>query len=217
MAIFLNVSCLWCRQRERTHIFLVALFVIRGYLGLLRPSRSSSTLWSLLRGWSVSLLEYFVKNWTWCIVFEGWRVFSGNVNMAKDLRTSLVYQHTTAKKKRNEVDSRGQNLSGEDNTCLVDCLEIPWMIDCFCLFCFYMFELLLLIQKMTCFLSSKRKSQNCRHYRYIVRWHSCLVVNKNALLGFLSVCHVLFRGKTRSLGNIILWKAITVHEVRNDN
>ena len=33
------------------------------------------------------------------------------------------------------------------------------MIDCFCLFCFYMFELLLLIQKMTCFLSSKRKSQ----------------------------------------------------------
>ena len=33
------------------------------------------------------------------------------------------------------------------------------MIDSFCLFCFYMFELLLLIQKMTCFLSSKRKSQ----------------------------------------------------------
>ena len=33
------------------------------------------------------------------------------------------------------------------------------MIDCFCLFCFYMFELVLLIQKMACFLSSKRKSQ----------------------------------------------------------
>ena len=98
MAIVLNVSCLWCRQRERTHTLLVALFVIRGYLGFLRPSRSSSTLWSLLRGWSVSLLVYFVKNWTWVIVFEGWRVFFGNVNMAKDSRTSLVYQHTTAEK-----------------------------------------------------------------------------------------------------------------------
>ena len=43
----------------------------------------SSTLWSLLRGWSVSLLEYFVNNWTWVIVFEGWRVFFGNVNIAK--------------------------------------------------------------------------------------------------------------------------------------
>ena len=32
------------------------------------------------------------------------------------------------------------------------------MIDCFCLFCFYMIELLLLIQKMAFFLSSKRKS-----------------------------------------------------------
>ena len=31
-----------------------------------------------------------------------------------------------------------------------------------------------------------------------------LVVNKNALLAFHSVCDVLFRGKTRSLGNIIL-------------
>ena len=98
MAIFLNVPCPWCRQREGTHTLLVALFVIRGYLGLLRPSRSSSTLWSLLRGWSVSLLEYFVKNWTWVIVFEGCRVFFGNVNMPKDLRTSLVHQHTTAKK-----------------------------------------------------------------------------------------------------------------------
>ena len=33
------------------------------------------------------------------------------------------------------------------------------MIDCFCLFCFYMFELRLLIHEMTFFLSRKRKSQ----------------------------------------------------------
>ena len=33
------------------------------------------------------------------------------------------------------------------------------MIDCFCLFCFYMFELLLLNHVMTFFLLSKRKSQ----------------------------------------------------------
>ena len=83
VAIFLNVSCLWWHQRERTHTLLVALFVIRGYLGFLRPSRSRFTVWCLLRGWSVSLLEYFVKNWTWVIVFERWRVFFVNVNMAK--------------------------------------------------------------------------------------------------------------------------------------
>ena len=112
MAIFLNVPCPWCRQREGTHTLLVALFVIRGYLGLLRPSRSSSTLWSLLRGWSVSLLEYFVKNWTWVIVFEGWRVFFGNVNMARDLRTSLVHQHTTAKKTELGRLSRSKSVGG---------------------------------------------------------------------------------------------------------
>ena len=31
-----------------------------------------------------------------------------------------------------------------------------------------------------------------------------LVVNKNALLAFHGVCHVLFRDKTRSLGNKML-------------
>ena len=33
------------------------------------------------------------------------------------------------------------------------------MIDCFCLFCFYMIEFVLLIHVMTFFLSRKRKSQ----------------------------------------------------------
>ena len=152
MAIFLNVSCLWWRQRERTHTLLVALFVIRGYLGFLRPSRSSSTLWPLLRGWSVSLLEYFVKNWTWVIVFEGWRVFFGNVG----LRTSLVYQHTTAKNKGLGRLSRSKSV--EERIILAWLTAWKYLeIDCFCLFCFYMFELLLLIQKMTCFLYAKVK------------------------------------------------------------
>ena len=44
-----------------------------------------------------------------------------------------------------------------------------------------------------------------------------LVVNKNALLAFHSVCHVLFRDKTRSLGNKMLRKAITGHKHRNDD
>ena len=158
MAIFLNVPCPWCRQRERTHTLLVALFVIRGYLGLLRPSRSSSTLWSLLRGWSVSLLEYFVKNWTWVIVFEGCGLFLATLIWQKIYERLLFTNIPPLKKTELGRLSRSKSV-GEDNTCLVDCLEIPWMIDCFCLFCFYMFELLLLIQKMTCFLSSKRKSQ----------------------------------------------------------
>ena len=74
--------------------------------------------------------------------------------MAKDLRTSLVYQHTTAKK-------TGTRSTLEVKICRGRII-LAWLtawIDCFCLFCFYMFELLLLIQKMTCFLSNKRKSQ----------------------------------------------------------
>ena len=44
-----------------------------------------------------------------------------------------------------------------------------------------------------------------------------LVVNKKALLAFHSVCHVPFTDKTRGIWNIIIRKAINVHEVRNDN
>ena len=44
-----------------------------------------------------------------------------------------------------------------------------------------------------------------------------LVVNKNALPAFYSVCHVFFRDKTRSLGNKMLYKVITGHKHRNDD
>ena len=39
-----------------------SLFVIRGYLAFLTPSRSSFTLKCFRRGLSVSLLKYFAKN-----------------------------------------------------------------------------------------------------------------------------------------------------------
>ena len=44
-----------------------------------------------------------------------------------------------------------------------------------------------------------------------------LVVNKDALPAFQSVCHVLFRDKTRRLVNKMLYKAITGHKHRNDD
>ena len=37
----------------------------------------------------------------------------------------LLFTKIPSRKMRDYVDSLGQNLSGEDNTCLVDCLEIP--------------------------------------------------------------------------------------------
>ena len=73
------------------------------------------------------------------------------------------------------------------------------MIDCFCLFCFHMFELFLLIQKMTCFLSASVKVK-LSPLSVLCYMTLMLVVNKNALLAFHSVCHVLFRDKTRRLG-----------------
>ena len=47
---------------ERTGNRSVALVVIRGLLGFFSTSTSKLTLQCLLKGLSVSLLEYFVKN-----------------------------------------------------------------------------------------------------------------------------------------------------------
>ena len=47
---------------ERTGIRSVGLFVIRGFLGFFSTSTSNLTLSYVLRGISVRVLEYFVKN-----------------------------------------------------------------------------------------------------------------------------------------------------------
>ena len=44
--------------------------------------------------------------------------------MAKIYERLLFTNIPPRKKMRDKVDSRGQNMSAEDNTCLVDCLEI---------------------------------------------------------------------------------------------
>ena len=46
---------------ERTEIRSVALCVIRGFFGFFSTSTSKLTLLCLLRGLSVSLLEYFAQ------------------------------------------------------------------------------------------------------------------------------------------------------------
>ena len=47
---------------ERTGFRSVALCVIRGFLGFFTTSTSKRSLYCLLRGLSVRVLEYFVKN-----------------------------------------------------------------------------------------------------------------------------------------------------------
>ena len=47
---------------ERTGIRSVGLCVMRGFLGFFSTSTSNLTLYCLLRGLSVIVLEYFVKN-----------------------------------------------------------------------------------------------------------------------------------------------------------
>ena len=44
------------------------------------------------------------------------------------------------RKGRDSFDARSQNLSGKDSTWMIDCLEIPRMIDCLFFF-YYMIEL----------------------------------------------------------------------------
>ena len=67
-----------------------------------------------------------------------------------------------------------------------------------------------------CFVKRAWES-NCLHCRFNVRSQSRWVLNKNALLAFHSVWLVHFRDKIRSLGNKMLWKAITRHKLRNDD
>ena len=121
---FTNVSCLWSQQQKRADIRLVALFVLRGYLAFLRPSRSSFILKCLQRGWSVSLLEYFVTNWWWFIVFKGWPFFLNERYYGKDLRTSPLQEHAT-EKRQDSIDPQRVNLFCEDSMCMVNWLVIP--------------------------------------------------------------------------------------------
>ena len=68
---------------------------------------------------------------------------------------------------------------------------------------YYMIDLLRLFQKRSFVLSSEHENQNVATIGTLLD-QLMLSVNKNVLLAFHSVCHVLDRGKTRSLGNKML-------------
>ena len=62
-------------------------------------------------------------------------------------------------KDRDSFDPRGQTLSGEDSTWMVDRLELPRVVDCFIFFSFYTIELLWLFEKLSFVLSRERENQ----------------------------------------------------------
>ena len=65
-------------------------------------------------------------------------------------------------------------------------------------------------------MSSEHENQNVATLGTLLD-QLMFAVNKNVLLAFHSVCHVLDRDKTTSLGNKMLLKAITRHKPRNDH
>ena len=69
-------------------------------------------------------------------------------------------------------------------------------------FFYYMIDLLGLFQKRSFVLSSEHENQNIATLGTLL--DQFMAVNKNVLLAFHSVCHVLDRDKTRSLGNKML-------------
>ena len=79
----------------------------------------------------------------------------GKVNMAKIYERRLA-SNIRQGKSCDWFDPRGQNLSGEDSNCMVEHLQIAWMMDCFF---FLISEFLRLFQKMTCVLSNEHESQ----------------------------------------------------------
>ena len=83
-------------------------------------------------------------------------------------------------------------------------------------FLHYMIELLGLFQKRSCVLSSEHENQ-CYATISTLLDQFMLSCNNKALLAFHSVCYVLYRDKTRSLGNKMRQKAIERHKLRKDH
>ena len=127
------------------------------------------------------------------------RFSSRNVNMAK-IYQRLLSKNIPREKRQDSFDPQRVNLLGEDSICMVNLLVIPQKIF---FFFYYMIDLLRLFQLriFVCQASMKIKMSPLSVQSSI---NSCEAVNKNVLVAFHSVCHVLDTDKTRSLGNKIL-------------
>ena len=111
-----NFSSLGWHHVGRTWIRLLALSGIRGFLAFFRSSKSMLSLSCLLRGFSVSLLEYFFQNLTWIIVVEGWPFFLWEGVYIANIHQRFLSTIIPKEKDRDSFASRYQTLSGEDTT-----------------------------------------------------------------------------------------------------
>ena len=84
-----NASFLQSLHREKTGTCSDVLYVIHGFLAFIKSLRSRFTLQCLLRSLPVSLLQYFVKNWTW-FIFEDYRVPLGTAIMQRFTNVSSL-------------------------------------------------------------------------------------------------------------------------------
>ena len=98
--------------------------------------------------------------------------------------------------------------------CMVNLLVIPQKIV---VVFYYMIDLLRLFQTRSFVLSSEHENQNIATLGTLLDQLMLSCKYKNVLLAFLSVCHILDRDKTTSLGNKMLLKALTRHKLRNDH
>ena len=80
----------------------------------------------------------------------------GNANMAKIHQRSLP-TIIPQEKDRDSFDPRGQTLSGEDSTWMVDRLEIPRVLDCY-FFAYYSTDWRWLCHNMSFVFSSGREN-----------------------------------------------------------
>ena len=102
--------------------------------------------------------------------------------------------------KKGSFDPERENLwGGGGSICLVNLLEAPQVI----VFFYYMIELLRLFQKRSFVLSSKHENHNVVTISTLLE-QFILSLKEELLLAFHSVCHVLKRHKTTSLGNKML-------------
>ena len=101
--------------------------------------------------------------------------------------------------KKSSFDRERDNLLGEVSICLVNLLETPQVI----VFFYYMIDLLRLFQKRSFVLSSKHENHNVVTISTLLE-QFILSLKEELLLAFHSVCRVLKRHKTTSLGNKML-------------
>ena len=113
---------------------------------------------------------------------------------------NLLFTNILREKRRDSFDPQRENLLGEDSIYMGNLLGTPRVIVCFF---YYMIDLVWLFQKRSFLLSREHENQNVTTINTLLD-QIMLSCKSKRFAHFSQCCHVLDRGKTRTLGKKVL-------------